>query len=83
MPTRIAPLLVVVILLAGLRSADAQPAQPRLSTAAQAAARYLLTDSELPQGFRRSTPLREVTNEDLVGANGGADLAPLVVSHAA
>lgn len=79
MAQRLIPVLAIILLLTGLRSAGAQPVQPPLSATAQAVTQYLLTDAELPSDFRRSSPFIEVSNERVVGAPGGADLAPVVI----
>src|SRR5215216_1597650 len=80
MARRLLPLLLVAVFLAGTRAAAAQPSAPRLSAAAQALAPYLPTSSDYPPDFRPVTQTFEVGNEEIVGAPGGADMAPAVVN---
>jgi carboxyl-terminal processing protease len=75
---RLLPLLAVAFLLIGARAAQAQPAGPALTATARSLAAYLPTVGELPAGFRQAGQIEEISNEQLVGAAGGIELATLV-----
>ena len=75
---RLLPLLAIVFLLVGVRTAEAQPSAPVLTGTARALSAYLPAAGELPAGFRQAGAIGETSNEAVVGAAGGVELATLV-----
>ena len=74
---RLLPAIVVLLFVAGLGTAGAQPVAPSLSELGRPLLRYMLTEAELPAGVRLSGPLSELSNEALVAFS--PDLADEVI----